>query len=665
MVRLHGVRERTSEWNAGVALGDALIAGAPVLETSPNYDLNIIVSAQTPGQRSNVSEIDVVVLANFAKPLVGRFEVAGLGPGKVDVAVDSLALTIEVKDHDPSGIRFEGNHVLVKYRDGWHDASDQSLRQRDALRDFLHRNTGRSPYVVNLIWLRGMTAEMISRLALPQPNNILPADVLLELFITKILNLNRPFYNAAQARYVYAASRNDSLEMRSAIDLLTASIEATPLDRRKTEEITRKGLDFGWLHAAGTKEIVLRGRAGTGKTIALLRSAYQWYEQDLRVLLLTYNTALVADLRRQLTILRVTQALASRNIRVMTVHAFAMRCIEVLLETDLTSISADWFDVGYKPLLAELAAFVKTGALSREELTEKIQRNSLDLGWDLICVDEGQDWLDEERDLLQSIYGPHRIIVADGCDQLVRQGSRCNWTIGLDKSTWASFELERCLRMKSGLVSFANALSQLLDIRHWQLSPAGSLPGGRVLIKKGSQIDRPLQERIVAENERAGNRNIDMLYCVTPDEVIGVDTDEASRISTVGRCLSTWGYPVWDAVDREERLRFPTSVDQCRIVQFESSRGLEGWTVILNSLDHFYDIKEKTWYSEWNSPKEHLTDEPEQRELYASCWIMIPVTRAIDTLVITIRDTDSKVGKILLQLGEQMPDIVSILPSDS
>ncbi|WP_435669662.1 hypothetical protein, partial [Maritalea sp.] len=39
--------------------------------------------------------------------------------------------------------------------------------------------------------------------------------------------------------------------------------------------------------------------------------------------------------------------------------------------------------------------------------------------YDFLLVDEGQDWSTEHRDLMYDIFGPHRVIVADGVDQFV------------------------------------------------------------------------------------------------------------------------------------------------------------------------------------------------------------------------------------------------------
>jgi hypothetical protein len=48
----------------------------------------------------------------------------------------------------------------------------------------------------------------------------------------------------------------------------------------------------------------------------------------------------------------------------------------------------------------------------------------------------------------------------------------------------------------------------------------------------------------------------------------------------------------------------------------------------------------------------------EKRDNFVYLWSLIPLTRAIDTLIITLKDKDSKVGKALRKVYEQNPDFV-------
>ena len=51
-------------------------------------------------------------------------------------------------------------------------------------------------------------------------------------------------------------------------------------------------------------------------------------------------------------------------------------------------------------------------------------------------------------------------------------------------------------------------------------------------------------------------------------------------------------------------------------------------------------------------------DQEKMKERYAMLWTMMPLTRPIDTLVITLKDSNSKVGQILKTLANKHPDYV-------
>ena len=112
--------------------------------------------------------------------------------------------------------------------------------------------------------------------------------------------------------------------MDSIIHLLTRRIQPTALDRSRCEQITKKLIDDQqYAKKLGAQMLIFRGRAGSGKTIRLLRLASDLYKRGNRVLFLTYNQALVADIRRLFSILHLEDSLDSRSgISVRTAHSF-------------------------------------------------------------------------------------------------------------------------------------------------------------------------------------------------------------------------------------------------------------------------------------------------------------------------------------------------------
>ena len=86
--------------------------------------------------------------------------------------------------------------------------------------------------------------------------------------------------------------------------------------------MVRSPKNYDWYQYVGKKQIVFHGHGGTGKTMVLLQVANTACSEGDRVLILTYNKALVADLRRLMSLAGVSDDIASGTIKVQTVHSF-------------------------------------------------------------------------------------------------------------------------------------------------------------------------------------------------------------------------------------------------------------------------------------------------------------------------------------------------------
>ena len=85
------------------------------------------------------------------------------------------------------------------------------------------------------------------------------------------------------------------------LDLVVIGQFERGVSRSKLEKITKAAIlkDQLYAQAIGEKLVVIRGRAGTGKTVKLLHIAHDLcVNQQKRCLILTYNKALVSDIRR-------------------------------------------------------------------------------------------------------------------------------------------------------------------------------------------------------------------------------------------------------------------------------------------------------------------------------------------------------------------------------
>ena len=105
-------------------------------------------------------------------------------------------------------------------------------------------------------------------------------------------------------------------------------IYPTPLDRRRMDQIASAHWRRKWLDDIGKKQIIIRGRAGTGKTVALMQLADHAFRiHNKRSLLITYNRALVADLNRLKGLMGIPDDLIAGGISISTIHSLIGKLI--------------------------------------------------------------------------------------------------------------------------------------------------------------------------------------------------------------------------------------------------------------------------------------------------------------------------------------------------
>ena len=96
-------------------------------------------------------------------------------------------------------------------------------------------------------------------------------------------------------------------------------------------------------------------------------------------------------------------------------------------------------------------------------------------GWDYVFIDEGQDWPEDERNLLFKSFGFERCVVADGVGQLIREDMPCDWESPATAKQVVG--LRKALRMKSSLCRFIGAFADEAGIE-WDQETNEELTGG-------------------------------------------------------------------------------------------------------------------------------------------------------------------------------------------
>jgi len=202
------------------------------------------------------------------------------------------------------------------------------------------------------------------------------------------------------------------------------------------------------------------------------------------------------------------------------------------------------------------------------------------------------------------------------------------------------------------LVSFVNKVAEKINI-NWEVEPKEELIGGRIVISC-SGYQKELHDQLLKECLSKGNKAYEMMYLVPPSLV---ERDGKKKHFKETARFSEMNIYLWDGTDSDLRTEYPTELNQHRLLQYESCRGLEGWTVVCLDFDQFVKYKMET-YEEEKVNELALESFDEKRDRFVYLWSLIPLTRAIDTLVITINDKESKIHRILREIYEENPDFI-------
>ena len=615
-------------------------------------EIVLFASATLMGQA--VKDVDLLMVGQLRNYQVkAGFSVDGQGYVTEKVDISSFCTTIEVKRHDISGVSLNGTDFYVKYGSKSHCVTSQSNRQKIAAMEFFNRSLMVSPYVTNVIWFTQITPNDIRSL-LTNNGRVMPSNVLGRTFdfreLMQLLIWQRPPYQR-RGGYVFDSNyhANSLQDIQNALSLFSRTkAHMGELTRRRIEQITNKAFEQNALIDTRGKVSIYRGRAGTGKTVGLLQTAIHLVdEEQARVLMLTYNKALVSDIRRLLALAELPDLFEENCLHINTMHAYFYRLTNAVLYNG--TLSGSQFLQEYDAILEELLTF-----LADEESVSLVKeqcRCDSALDWDYVLIDEAQDWSSHERDLILRLFEHGKIIVADGGQQFVRRIDVCDWSIIRDRN---NIKLKYCLRQKENLVSFLNAYSQQLEVLGSKVLTKNNLPGGKVIITDDSHL-YDLHRQQLQQLTEVGNIPYDMLYLVPHALVTKKSGGSSFALKTR---FEQNGIFFWDGTSDSNREIYSLDPEQVRLLQYDSARGLEGWTVVCMDFDVFLEEKGREYVAgEVNSL---LLETPaERKRKYLYNWAMIPFTRAIDTLIVTIKDPMSDTALILREIAESCPDFVS------
>ncbi len=558
---------------------------------------------------------------------------------KKDIWFNSSLLIFELKKHNTANsISIKNGSIYVTQQDGLHNASKQSFEQVHPLKDFLMEkleiDVREVPRIIHLIWLYrwGNTKPECYE----EVDNLILGEINFDLLLEQLCKINPPIeYANNKGNFKYGgisetiiAKMNNFFEDRRK----EKANGIGNVSREKLNQIIKKDIDLeysSYFKDIGNKIIILKGKPGTGKTIHLINLAYHCKELEFTPIVLTFNRALSQDIVRLME-----YSGYGGLIQIKTLHQFF---IQILMNINLIDkITTGIFDGNtYVNHLNDLMDLIRD--------TSSLEiRKELDVKFDLVLIDEAQDCDEIERDLIIKIFGINNCIVSIGNRQIVRKKmNEVNWALGTNLDERNVVNLKISHRNKKDLTDFFNSFSKIhFYSKQWDLNENRNLNGGNLILMNTKDYNKFFQNEL--DNNLIENKNskYDLMF-LTPNKDYGI------KIKTI---LDAWNCRSWiysgfnETTEEDNYSKFP--IDAYRIVNYQSCRGLEAWTLVIWNLDVMIQNIKVQLFKDFPE-----TTESEKIEQINN-WLLMIFTRAIDTLVITFENKESEEYKMIANLAK-------------
>lgn len=558
-------------------------------------------------------DIDLLMIGYLEDYIID--EVAGFQ----DIEIRNFFTTIEIKSHTSTGLRRDGTRLKVQYPNGLKDVTQQSEDQKYSLLKFLKgplQQTGvEVPFITNLIWLIGTDYDDFAQSIGLTESNILVSDSTAVEFFEAIGRQSR----LRDFGFVEGFTNSTNEEIRIVADLFCAkSNGADTMSLRRMNIMKRGEIKQAILDKLnGPDQVtVLAGHAGTGKTIMLLQVADYLSKNGHKCLFLTYNVALIADLKHTMSMLNPQGS----SFEMASMHSFLIGLMRKAgIWRNAWDINSD-FEHATATLLQVKA------------------NHPVSYDYEYVFVDEAQDWKRNEANLLKYYCSNAHIIIADGIDQFMYSKDHTDWG-------YSPFpKLRTCLRQRFKLALFAKIFASKLGVC-WDVDPCMDVQGGRVII---SYVYDPVLHSEVYENAKQHGCTAYDIMLLAPKSLV-----EDGHFSLSDKYKKS-GINIFDGIDKKNRDKIygldNYKNEECRVYTYESCRGLEAWTTVCLRFDQLFTCSHPHDY--------HEIEYDAARQYMLGLWTLMPLTRAVDTLVLVITK-GSKVDLMLKEISSEHPDLVT------
>lgn len=545
-----------------------------------------------------------------------------------DVWFNTVLMVIELKKHNTSdSLSIKNGKLYVKYGDNFENASDQNFNQIFHLQNFLGGRLniakGEVPRIQNFIWL-SRCIEKPSKY--DELDNIIYGQINFKELLEQICRLSPPVSFDSGKNISFNSCKSGIVDIIENYFEELRKEKANGLgiiSRTKLNIILKKEIDIEHnrkLNEIGDKLTIIKGKPGTGKTIHLVHLAFHLKNEEYKPVFLTYNKALVQDIDRMMH-----YSGYANSIEIRTIHSF-FYCI--LYSVGI--VATGFTDIGsYEGKLEELYELIK------EEGGDDI-REVLKVKFDTLLIDEAQDCTDLEKELLLKIFEPRNIVLSIGNRQIVRK-KEINWTENIARKHINVINLNISHRNKKDLVDYFNAFSTIhFNQVPWNLKENRNLTGGKLNILSNLAYNQGYHRQLMFELVEEGNSMYDLMFLV-PSADQGVNFAEG-----LNKILDAWEVKAFNNTIIENKEK-PFPIDEHRILNYQSCRGLEAWILVCWNLDVI--VKNIRAYFDSSKSVYNIN-------LHINNWLLMIFTRAIDTLIITFQDMNSDEAQMILNLAQ-------------
>lgn len=315
----------------------------------------------------------------------------------------------------------------------------------------------------------------------------------------------------------------------------------------------------------------------------------------------------------------------------------------------------------------------------------------------VLFIDEAQDCHPLEKEIFLSLWEKRNIVVCTGGkEQLIRHEEECNWKLDSNNRILHNVieitKRNRTYRIKENIVKLCNYIANEFQINIDLSAIRTDMEDlGNVIIEMSDPNYSSLKnivKKLSAEGEKNEICNYESILFLTESSSKNIFEDnfykqEEFQINSYDNISSTENTTNKQSIiskltnisednfyfyhmnesqknlhDQDEEpnnyyMKESPNADTFRCIFYESCRGLEAWSVVCLDIDLFYERKrEEEAAAKFLSDDLFLSDE-ERRNKYAATWLLMALTRPINTLYIHIHDKNSYLGKILQKYIEQ------------